>query len=92
MFWIAPLRGGDAFYFAQHAVAVVGERTREQLLFVIDGDLVGALGRRQNGDDNADDSDGDDDANRDHHAQAGAVPIGVLPHIGNARASHSRHD
>jgi hypothetical protein len=62
------------------------------LLFVIDSNHVSALGRRQNGDDNTDDRDGDDDANWDHHAQAGAVPIGVLPHIGNARASHSRHD
>ena len=86
------IRGGDAFRFAQYALAVVAERAREHLSLMIDGNHVRALGRRQNGDDDANDRNGDDDANRDNHAQPSAIPTGVLPRIGSARTSHSRHD
>ena len=40
------LGGGDASDFAQHALAIGAQRAREQLLFVLDGDFVGALGGR----------------------------------------------
>ena len=36
-------RRGDALHFAQHAFAVVGQRAREQLFFMVDGHDVGAL-------------------------------------------------
>jgi hypothetical protein len=85
-------RRGNAFHFAQHALAVVGDRTREQLLFMIDGDHVCTLGRRQHRDDDANNCDGDDNANWDHHTQTSAIPTGVLPHVGSAWAGHSRHD
>src|ERR1700688_493102 len=72
-------RSGDAFDFAQDARAVVAERTREQLLFMLDGDFVGALSGREDGDDDANDGDGHHDATRDHDAQARATPTRVLP-------------
>jgi hypothetical protein len=59
---------------------------------VRDRDFVGALRRRQNGDDDADNGDGDDDADRDHHAQAGAVPMGVPLLFGGARRGHNRQN
>ena len=71
-------RGGDAVGFAQHALAEIIERAREQLPFVLDGDLVGALRGGEHGDDDADDGDGNDDADRHHDAQTRAVPIRVL--------------
>ena len=83
------LGGGDALDFAQHALAVAGQRAREQQLLVLDGDFVGALGGGEHGDDDADDGDGNDDADRDHHAQARAIPTRVF-FVGCARASHSR--
>src|SRR5450830_884376 len=66
------------------------ERAREQLLLMLDGDFVGALGGGEHGDDDADDGHGHDDADRDHDAQARAVPTRVRPFVGGARASHSR--
>ena len=88
MLRIAALRGGDAFDLAQHALAESVERVREQLPLVHDGDLVGALGGGEHGDDDADDGDGDDDADRHHDAQARAVPTRVLlALLGGTRAS-----
>ncbi len=55
------------------------ERRREHLDFVVDGNFVGTLRGRQDRDHDANDGHGDNDANRDHHAQAGAIPTGVLP-------------
>ncbi len=52
---------GDAFQFAQDALAMVGDRARQQTAFVIEGDLVGALRRCQDGDHDADDRYDDDD-------------------------------
>ncbi len=86
------VRGGDALRFAQYALPVIAERAREHLLFVVDGNHVGALGRGQNGDDDANDRDGDNDADRDNHAQPSAVPTGVLPRVGSAGTSQSRHE
>jgi hypothetical protein len=85
-------RGGDALHFAQNAFAIVDQRAREQLLFMIDGHNVGALRRRQYSDNDADNGHGDDDANGYDHAQASAVPTRKLPRVGSARASHRRHD
>ena len=55
------------------------------------GNDIRALRRRQHGDNDANDRDGNDDTDRDNHAQTGAIPTGVLPRIGSARTSHSRH-
>src|SRR6187397_1813159 len=84
--------GRHAFDFPQHAFAVVRDRAREQLLLMIDGANVGALGGRQHGDDDADDRDGDDDSNGYDDAQASAIPTGVWPRVGCTRTSDSRHD
>ena len=45
-----------------------------RLLFVLERDLVGAIGRGQRGDDDADDRDRDDDAERHDDAEARAIP------------------
>ncbi len=83
------LGGGDALDLAQHALAVVRQRAREQQLLVLDGDFVGALGGGEHGHDDADDGDGNDYADRDHHAQARAIPTRVF-FVGCARSSDSR--
>src|SRR5262249_9041869 len=80
------------FHLAQHSLAIVAERTREQLLFVIHGNHIGALGGRQHGDNDANDRNRDNDAHRHDHAQTSAVPTGVLPRVGSMRTSNSRHD
>ena len=84
------LRGGDALDLAQHALALAAQGAREHQPLMLDGDVVGALGRGQHGDHDADDGDGDDDADRDHHAQAGAVPIGISGLLGSAPTRSSR--
>ena len=59
---------------------------------MIDGDDVGALGGRQDGDDDTDDRDGYDHAYGHYDAQASAIPIRVLPRVGCTRTSDGRHD
>ncbi|MEI9805026.1 MAG: hypothetical protein WDN48_11880 [Pseudolabrys sp.] len=81
---------GDAFDFVQHAAAEIIQRGGQQLRFMFDRDFVGALRRRQHRDDDADDGHGDDNADRDHHAQTGAIPTGVLPVFRSARSCHRR--
>ena len=81
-------RGGDAVGLAQHALAEIIERARQQLPFVLDGDLVGALRGGEHGDDDADDGDRNDHADRHHDAQTRAVPTRVLlALLGGTRAS-----
>ena len=46
----------------------------EQILFVLERDLFGAIGGCQRGDDDADDRHRDDDAKRHDDAEARAVP------------------
>ena len=67
---------GDGVDLAQHALAVIVQRAREQLPLGRDRDLVGALRGAQHGDDDADDRDGDDDADRNHHAAARMIAAG----------------
>jgi hypothetical protein len=59
---------------------------------VVDSNHIGALGRRQHGNHDANDRHSDNDANGDNNAQASAIPTGVLPRVGRARTSNSRHD
>ncbi len=80
-------RMGDALDLAQHAAALRAQRLREQLLFVLDGDVVGALGRGEHRHHDADDGDGHDHADRDHDAQARAIPIGERPFLNGARTT-----
>ena len=84
------LRNSDTADFTQHALAVVAQRAREQLLLMPHGDFIGALGGGEHGDDDADDRHGNDRPDRDHDAQARAIPTGWLPLFGSARSNHSR--
>ena len=73
---------GDALDLAQHAFGAACECTREQLPFGIDGDFIGAVGRAEHRDHDADDRDRHDDADRNRHAQARAIPTsGIAPNL-----------
>jgi hypothetical protein len=75
---VRDLRCGDAFDLAQHALAVIDKRPREQLPLGVERDLVGALRRAEHCHDHAHDRNGDDDADRHHHAQAQMAPTELL--------------
>jgi len=71
-------RMGNAVHLAQHALAMIDQRAREQRLLMLDRHLVGALGRGKHSDNDADDGDRNDGANRDNDAQTRAIPAGVV--------------
>jgi hypothetical protein len=52
--------------------------------------LTGALRRGEHRHHDANDRDGDDHADRDHHAQAGAIPIGGCVFLGGTLAKRGR--
>ena len=83
--------GRNAFDFAKDTVATRAQRAREHLLFMLDRDFVGALGRGEYGDHDADNGDGHNDADRDHDAQPRAIPTGILLFLLGTRALHSQH-
>ena len=64
------LGSGDALDLAQHALSVIGERSREQLALGVERHLVGALRGAEHRNHDADDRDRHDHPDRDHHAQA----------------------
>ena len=87
---IGGLRIGDAFDLAQHPLAVIVQRAREQLPLGRERDLVGALRGAEHRDDDADDRDGDDHADRNHDAQARVVPAGGASSFADMRRSRSQ--
>ncbi|MEJ2378095.1 MAG: diguanylate cyclase [Pseudolabrys sp.] len=80
------LRRRDPRDLAQNAPAKGVERTRRQLPLVRGGDFVGAPGGREHVHHDANDGNGHDHADRHHHAQARAVPIGVPALLGRVAA------
>jgi hypothetical protein len=60
----------DGLELPQHAVAVIGQRTREQLPLGVERNFVGPLGRAEHRDHHAQNRDRDRDADRHHDAQA----------------------
>ena len=78
---VRGIRGGDRLDLAQDAVAVIGERAREQLALGLERDVVGALRGPEHRDHDADDRDRDDDADRHHDARdarGSSLPAAVL--------------
>ena len=87
---VGGLGGGDALDLAQHPLAVIGERAREQLALGVERHLVGALRGAEHRDHDADDGDRNDDADRHHDAQAHVVPTDGLACFADARRSHDQ--
>ena len=91
----APRRflvGADAFQFAQELLAVSGDRARQQALFVIERDFVGAARGGDDGDHDAQDCDRDDHADRNDDAQPGAVPASLRAFVGETRIGFDHRD
>ena len=57
-------RGRDVLQFAQHALSAIGDRLGEQAALLVQLDVVGALGRGQDGDHDAHDRDENDETDR----------------------------
>ena len=83
-------RPGNAFDLAQNLLGLRVERAGQQLPFVVDRHTVGALRRRQHRDDDANDGDSNDHPDRDHHAEARAIPTGWLTMLKCAWPRHSQ--
>ncbi len=87
---IGGLGGRDAFDLAKHAFVMVAQRAGKELTLVVERDLVGALGRSEHRDHDANDGDGHNDPDRDHHAETHVAPTGSLAPLADIRRSHNR--
>jgi hypothetical protein len=71
---------GEAFQLAQHPFAAVGNGVEEQLFVMRERDFIGAPGRRDDGDHQAQNRSGHDQAHRNQGADAGSIPHGARSH------------
>jgi hypothetical protein len=85
---VGDLGGGDAPDLAQHPLALIGKRAREQLALGVERHLVGALRGAEHRDHDADDGYRNDDADRHHDAEPHVVPTESLASFADARGSH----
>ena len=88
------VRRDDVAQSANRPLAVVDDGAGEQILFVFERDLVGAIGGCQRRDDDADDRHRDDDAKRHDNAEARAIPrrgLLIVPRLSQPPGRHNRH-
>ena len=88
------VRRDDVAQSANRPLAVVDDGAGEQVLFVFERDLVGAIGGCQRRDDDADDRHRDDDAKRHDNAQARAIPhrgLLIVPRLSQSPGLRNRN-
>ena len=84
-------RGRDVFQFTQHALPAVGDRLGQEAALLLQLDVVGTLGRGQDGDHDADDRDNDDEADRRRADGARTAVQSALTVLREPRQSLSPH-
>jgi hypothetical protein len=84
-------RRDDRLQPAERPFAVGGDGFCQQLPLALEGDDVGAVGRHEGGDHDADDGNGDDNAERHQHAEACLSPAGIRSLSCAVRLRRFRH-